>query len=392
MQYHPRVIGITQISEAKEEIRRIGVDASSIPIMAPKAVFRAVKLLRINPKAALILKQEMLSKGGEAAVSRDVWEGKPTDVLILGTIRQFEMLIIKLTQQPYGLKGIADEIKQVLKSWESVSGHCLRLGPYSLPLGERTYIMGILNITPDSFSDGGRYTDPQAAVEHALRMVDEGADIIDVGAESTRPGAVSITQEEEASRLEPVLKALTKHINVPISVDTYRAKTAEMAINTGALIINDVWGLKHDSDMAKVIAKTNAAVVIMHNRQDTDYSDLMGEIVTELGESINMAVQAGVDLSNLIIDPGIGFGKTTEQNLEVLAKLSELKALGLPVLLGTSRKSVIGKTLKLPTEERIEGTAATAALGIANGADIIRVHDVKQMARVARMSDAIVRK
>lgn len=392
MEYYPRIIAINDIAQAKEEIRKIGADAASISIMAPKAVFRAIKLSGINHKAALIIKQEMLSKGGEAAISRNVWENEPTDVLIFGTDKQFKQLVIKLDQQPYGLKVVADEIKQVLNAWEYGDERRLKVGPYNLPIGERTYVMGILNVTPDSFWDGGRYIEPTSALEHALEMVEQGADIIDVGAESTRPGATHVTQEEEIARLEPVLKTLAPHLKVPISVDTYRAKTAEMALSLGALIINDVWGLKYDPDMAGVIAKNNAAAVLMHNRHSTDYFDLMGDIITALGESIKIATRSGIDRSNLIVDPGIGFGKTTEQNLEVMAKLKELKALGLPILLGTSRKSVIGNTLNLSIEERIEGTAATVALGIANGADIIRVHDVKSMVRVARMGDAIVRK
>lgn len=392
MEHCPRVIAITGIDQAKEEVRRIGADAASIPIMAPKAVFRAVKLSRVRAEAALIIKQEMLAKGGEAVVSRGVWDGNPTDVLLLGTVRQFEQLALKLDRQPFGLRGIADEIRQALKAWDGGAVRQLKLGPYTLPIGERTYVMGILNVTPDSFSDGGLYMDPGAALEHALRMVEDGADIIDVGAESTRPGSTPVTEEEEVRRLLPVLKSLVRNLKVPISVDTYRAKTAEIALDLGAHIINDVWGLKHDPDMARVVSKANAAVVVMHNQHGTEYRDLMGDIIEGLCESVRIAVQAGIDRSNLIIDPGIGFGKTTEQNLEVLAKLSELKVLGLPVLLGTSRKSMIGNTLNLPAEERLEGTAATVALGIANGTDIIRVHDVKSMVRVARMSDAVVRK
>jgi dihydropteroate synthase len=268
----------------------------------------------------------------------------------------------------------------------------LQLKNKQLELGRRTLIMGILNVTPDSFSDGGRYVDPEKAVEHAKRMAAEGADLIDVGGESTRPGADKVTLEEELRRVIPVIRALTQEIDLPISVDTYKAEVAKQALDAGAHMINDVWRFKADPDMAHIAAKYGCPVILMHNREKEEYNDFLQDILTDLKESIELAVQAGVDRRQIILDPGIGFAKSHEQNLWLMDHLSEIAALGYPVLLGTSRKRMIRNTLHLPADDVVEGTAATVALGIAQGCDIVRVHDVKQMKRVAVMTDAIVRR
>lgn len=258
--------------------------------------------------------------------------------------------------------------------------------------GKRTYIMGILNFTPDSFSDGGNYFNMDAALKQAVRMAEEGADIIDVGGESTRPGFKQVTGEEEVLRVIPLIENLSKEINLPISVDTYRAKTAELAIKAGAHIINDVWGLKYDPEMAKVAAAYGVPVCIMHNRTTgTEYGNLIEDILCELEESIEIAQKAGVKDENIIIDPGVGFGKTWEQNLQVMRHLAEFKRLGYPVLLGASRKTFIGKVLGLEVHERLEGTLAVTAAGIMKGMDIVRVHDVWQNVRTAKMIDSMVR-
>jgi dihydropteroate synthase len=262
---------------------------------------------------------------------------------------------------------------------------------YKLPMGKKTYVMGILNITPDSFSDGGRYINPESAVKRAREMIEEGADIIDVGGESTRPGNETIDAVEEINRVVPVVELLLKEIDVPISVDTSKALVAEKVLNAGVHIINDVWGLQKEPKMAEVISKFGAGVIMMHNKHDKNYNDLMGDIIKFLKKSVQTAKEAGIGSQCMAIDPGIGFGKSLEQNLEVMKRLSELNSLDLPILLGTSRKSVIGNVLGLPVGERLEGTAATVALGIAYGVDIIRVHDVKEMTRVAKMTDAMVR-
>ncbi len=270
--------------------------------------------------------------------------------------------------------------------------------------GRRTFVMGIVNVSPESFSGDG-VTDVDAAVMQALRFVEEGADVLDVGGQSTRPrysasveagGAASgyeeLSVEEELERVLPVIKGIARVCDVPISVDTYKVAVAEAAIEAGARIINDVWGLKKDAGLAAVAAKYEVPLILMHNQPEPGYTRLIPDIVASLRRSVATAVEAGVEKDRIIIDPGFGFGKTVEHNLEVLRRLGEIKsALGLPLLLGTSRKSTIGRVLDLPVDDRVEGTAATVALGIAQGADIVRVHDVKEMARVARMTDAVVR-
>ena len=266
-----------------------------------------------------------------------------------------------------------------------------RWGKLGFAWGKRTYVMGIINVTPDSFSGDGLGYDAEAALEQALRFQDEGADIIDVGGESTRPGSTPVTVEEEKRRVIPVIRLLASRLDVPVSVDTYKREVAREALAAGAAIINDVWGLKRDPALADLAAREGAPIVLMHNQQGLDYSDLVPETLASLRASLRQAVEAGVPSENVVLDPGLGFGKRPEHNLELLRRLAELKALGLPLLVGTSRKSTIGLVLDLPVEERLEGTAATVALAIANGADIVRVHDVKAMTRVARMSDAIVR-
>jgi len=254
--------------------------------------------------------------------------------------------------------------------------------------GARTYVMGIVNVTPDSFSGDGLGADRVAAVEQGLRMVREGADMLDVGGESTRPGHVPITATQEIARIEEVVGRLARESGVPVSVDTYKLEVAEAAVAQGATILNDVWGLTRSPDLAALAAATGCALVVMHNQDGTDYSgDLMEEIKRFLGEAVGRAVAAGVARERVIVDPGIGFGKSAEQNWEVMRRLAELKTLGQPILMGTSRKSFIGKLLDLPVGERVEGTAATVAASVLRGADIVRVHDVLEMTRVARTAD-----
>lgn len=269
----------------------------------------------------------------------------------------------------------------------------MKIGDRMWEWGKKTYIMGILNVTPDSFSDGGSYTTTEAALCQAMSMAKEGADIIDVGGETTKPGAVPVTAEVEMSRVIPVIECLTKETDLSVSVDTYRAETAELAIKAGAHMINDIWGLKYDSRMASVIAEYDVPVCIMHNRTTgTDYGgDLIGQILQELEESILIAKKAGIKDEKIILDPGIGFAKTWDQNVHVMRKLEDFKKLGYPVLLGTSRKSFIGRVLELEVNDRAEGTLATTAVGITKGVDIVRVHDVLQNARVAKMTDSMVR-
>ena len=269
----------------------------------------------------------------------------------------------------------------------------MKIGSKEFNIGERTYIMGILNFTPDSFSDGGKFNDIDIAIKHVKEMIDNGADIIDVGGESTRPGYEIVSEEEEISRVVPIIKAIKENFDISVSIDTYKAKVAEQAIQAGANLINDIWGFKKDKDMAKVAAKYNVPCCLMHNRDNTEYKNLMEDILNDLKECINIAKDAGVKDENIILDPGIGFGKTYEQNLETMNNLERIKDLGYPILLGTSRKSMIGLALNLPVEERIEGTVATTVIGIMKDAcDFVRVHDVLENSRAAKMTDIIVRR
>lgn len=287
----------------------------------------------------------------------------------------------------------------------------LRVGNHIFHWGTRTYVMGILNITPDSFSGDGllvRGKDDDLALQQARQFLANGADLLDVGGESTRPGSQPVSAEQELERVIPVITAIAKEFSdALISIDTYKARVAEEAFKAGAHILNDIWGLRADPALAAVAAKYKAPVILMHNRSNpasvevraqlgnayigSQYQNLIEEVKRELLVSVDLAVRSGVQESHIILDPGIGFGKTREHNLELINRLGEIRALGYPVLLGPSRKSFIGFTLDLPADERVEGTAATVAVGIARGADIIRVHDVKEMGRVAKMTDAIVR-
>ncbi len=267
----------------------------------------------------------------------------------------------------------------------------LEVGPHRLPIHRRTLVMGILNVTPDSFSDGGRHNSLERAVAHARRMVEAGADLIDVGGESTRPGHEPVSLEEELERVIPVIEALAREVDIPLSVDTYKAEVARRALEAGAHMINDVWGFKRDPDMARVAARFDVPVILMHNRETpTVYESLLDDICADLLESVAIARRAGVQRERILLDPGIGFAKTYEENLEVLRRLARNVELGFPVLLGTSRKSMIGQTLDLPVDQRVEGTAATVVLGIVKGCRIVRVHDVQEMVRVARMTDAML--
>jgi len=263
-----------------------------------------------------------------------------------------------------------------------------RCGDIELRWGERTYVMGILNLTPDSFSGDGLGDDVEAAVARAKHLVDEGADIIDIGGESTRPGAPPVSADEELRRVIPVIERLSGELSVPISIDTYKSAVASRAVRAGARMINDIWGLKRDPKLARVAAEAGVPIVLASYLQDTVRRDIISEVISDLEKSMEQATGAGVAEPNIIIDPGIGFGKSAEQNLEIIHRLSELKVLGRPILLGTSRKFMVGQ----PFDQRLEATAATVAIGIAHGADMVRVHEVEPMVQVCRMSDAIIRR
>ena len=266
----------------------------------------------------------------------------------------------------------------------------IKIGNRIFDLYNHTYVMGILNVTPDSFSDGGQYTDKDAALKRALQMAEEGADIIDIGGESTRPGYTPVSAEIQIERVIPIIKEIKKKIDIPVSVDTYDAKVARAALEAGCDIVNDIWGLRKDPDMAKAIAEYDAFCVLMHNRETPDYNNFMTDVLADCAKMIGTAVNAGIKEEKIIIDPGVGFGKTLEHNLCVIKYLEDFKNLDVPVLLGTSRKSVIGLTLDLPVEERLEGTLATTVMAVMKGINFVRVHDIKENVRTIKMTEAIM--
>jgi dihydropteroate synthase len=270
--------------------------------------------------------------------------------------------------------------------------HTTQCGKYTLDYGGKTQIMGILNTTPDSFSDGGKYVDIDKAIFHAKEMIKNGADIIDIGGESTRPGFDPVSVEQEIERTIPVIRKLAKEIDVPISIDTYKAEVAKQAIEAGATIINDIWGAKADPEMGIVAATYDVPIILMHNRHNRDYDQLIPDMIVDLMESVKLVKDAGVKDEKIILDPGVGFAKTMHDNILVMRHLDSFVQLGYPVLLGTSRKSFIGHVLDLPPTERLEGTGATICLGIEKGCQIIRIHDVLEMSRMAKMMDAMLGK
>lgn len=264
------------------------------------------------------------------------------------------------------------------------------IGSREFDTEHNTYIMGILNVTPDSFSDGGRYNSLDAALFHAQQMADEGADIIDVGGESTRPGHTQISDEEEISRVVPVIEKLKQEFDIPLSVDTYKSAVAEAAVRAGADLVNDIWGLKYDEKIASVIAESGAACCLMHNREQAEYNDFTADFMDDMRECVRLADKAGIPRDKIILDPGVGFGKTYEMNLTIINRLEILHDLKLPILLGTSRKSVIGLTLDLPADQREEGTLVTTVYAVQKGCAFVRVHDVEKNRRAIRMTQALM--
>lgn len=392
-----RVLRIKNKAEAAREIKKIGAYSKSIPIMSPKAVLHAIKIKKISAVACNILKQEMLSVGGDAAVSKDVITKSPksSDCLLFGTISQIEKLCLKIKKQPFKIDEIGKEIKRTLDNYHK-RDFKFAAGKYKLRPGRRTYIMGILNVTPDSFFDGGRFFKEDAALSHALKMAHAGADIIDVGGESTRPGAISIKYKEQIRRVIPVIKKLSKKIKIPISIDTRSYKVAKAAIDAGASIINDISGLRADEKMAKLASESRAGLILMHMKgspknmqKKTWYKCLMQDIINGLDISIDKALDAGVKKEQIVIDPGIGFSKTTRQNLMILSHLSEFKVLGFPIMVGISRKSLIGDVLNLAVDQRLTGTLAGIVYSMLEGANILRVHDVKETKEVIKMTETI---
>ena len=395
----PRALLITSREDAAREMLKIGVCRGGIDAMEGKARTLVIKVADATVPAAHVLKQQMLSLGGDAAVAKDVITHAvdSTDVLLIGTPRQMRDLTGKLSWQPFGLPELGERIVELLDALDGTGASVLRAGQHTLNLGERVHIMGILNVTPDSFSDGGDFFPPTAAVERALTMIEEGADIVDIGGQSSRPGSEPVTEDEELKRVMPVIERLGDEWKGPLSIDTYRARVADEALKAGASIVNDITAFTAEPRIGGVTADAGAAAILMHMQgapatmqESPSYSDLMGEVAFFLEAAIGRATSAGIGDDQIAVDPGIGFGKTTEHNLAILKRLPELAVLGKPILVGPSRKSFIGNVLDLPVGERLEGTLATAAYAVVQGARIIRVHDVRPTARAVRMVEACI--
>jgi dihydropteroate synthase len=401
LRFNVRVLKTVSLKDAERHLRHLAPSDEGFGIMLPKLRHYLVQVEGLDTRAANILKQNMLSIGGEVSLPRDVFgfDGQTSSCIISGTSRHFHDLFTKLTYQPFGLRKLNEEMQELLANLDGPKTRELQLAGRVYDLDERTLIMGIINVTPDSFSDGGRFFDPSSAVEEALRQAEAGADILDVGGESTRPGSDFISLEEELERVVPVIEGITAHSGVPVSVDTTKAEVARRALEAGAAMVNDISAMRLDPAMPAIVAEAGVPVCLMHmqglpkDMQDNPtYEDLMGEVLSFLRVRAEEGEKAGIPPERILLDPGIGFGKTGEDNLEIIRRLDELKGLGYPLLLGPSRKSFIGRILDLPVEQRLEGSAAAVAVGIANGADIVRVHDVAEMVRVARVTDAIVGK
>ena len=266
----------------------------------------------------------------------------------------------------------------------------MKIGNREFQTKGHTYVMGILNVTPDSFSDGGKWNDRDRALKHVEEMIAEGMDIVDIGGESTRPGYTLLSDEEEIARVVPMIEAVKANFDIPISLDTYKSGVAEAGILAGADLINDIWGLKYDNRMAEVIAKSGLPCCLMHNRKEADYRDFMQDVAADLAETLHIADKAGIAPDKILLDPGVGFGKTYEQNLQIINNVESLKVLGCPIFLATSRKSVIGLTLDVPVIERVEGTLVTTVMGVMKGCMFVRVHDIKENVRAIRMTEAIL--
>ncbi len=395
-----RLLQLRDVAEAAEELRKIGVDERAVEIMAAKAIGGVLKVEGLSCGAANILKQTALSSGADAAVHRDVITGKAvcSDLLLFGNLRELEAIGEKLKAQPFSLAEVGEAIPCLVKRVEKPGGVALHLPNHSFHLSQRTHIMGVLNVTPDSFSDGNLYLKPEKAVDRAYQLAEEGADILDIGGESTRPGSEPTSVDEELGRVMPVIERIIGEIDIPISIDTCKSKVAEEALSAGCEMVNDISGLGFDPEMAQTVADHQVGLAIMHIKgtprdmqQDPSYDDLMGEIAQYLSERTAVALKAGVKRESILIDPGIGFGKTVEHNLIIIKRLGELKTLGFPILIGTSRKSFIGRILDLPVGERLEGTLASVSLSIVNGANIVRVHDVLQVSRACKIVDATLK-
>lgn len=378
-----------------EELKLIGVDERAFDILENKSNLIILKLHNINAKGANILKQEFISAEGDVAVHRDVasWKISSTDCMLIGTKRTYKIVLKKLAFEPFfGLNEIRELVQKTIAS-KQLPAYSIRNRTFDFE--KEKFIMGILNITPDSFSDGGLYNSIEKALKHVQTMIQEGADIIDIGGESTRPGAEKITEEEEKKRTIPIIKEIRKNFpDIPISIDTYKASIAEEALKNGADIINDISGLQFDEKMQNIAREFDAPVIIMHIKgtpknmqQNPQYEDIMKELLEYFDERINALTDFGI--KKIIIDPGIGFGKRLEDNLKIIKNIEEFSIFNLPILLGVSRKSFIGNVLNKTVENRLYGSAAANAYVLLKGANIIRVHDITPHKDLIKMLKAI---
>ncbi|HNX81966.1 MAG TPA: dihydropteroate synthase [Candidatus Omnitrophota bacterium] len=392
-----RVIRPYSSRELIRLMREIDVDGYGISIMAPKGVTCVIRIDSLSNIAANIIKQEMLSVGADAAIARGSLTGsvKKTGCLLMGTICQYKRLCQKLLKQPFGLQGISLGITRALQA-DARETFTFKAGKGSLRLGSRTRIMGILNCTPDSFSGDGLYNaGVEAACEYGRQLVKDGADCLDVGGESTRPGSAHVSLQEELRRVIPVVKQLAKKIKIPISIDTHKPEVAKAALDNGACIVNDIFGFRSEK-MIEVAARYRAGVVIMHMQgnpqtmqQAPHYKRLMPEILDFLKKSVDRCIAGGIRQESIVIDPGIGFGKTLGQNLSILKHLRELKVLGLPLLVGPSRKSFIGAISNTQPQDRVYGSIAASLAAASNGCHMVRVHDVAAVRQALAVADSI---
>jgi len=380
----PRLID-PGFSGIRKEMAAIGVDPMGIDIMEEKSRLHLIRLDDVDLRAAMILKQDMLSLGGDAALCREAAGLKvsSTPVLLMGTVRQIRRLVSKLDGQPFQLAQLSRSVQELLDTIDRDSRYVV--GEKDLLSGGKKGIVGILNVSPDSFSDGGRYAQRDSQVSRGIEMAAQGADIIDVGGESTRPGARPVSTKEELERVIPVIKDLVSEGVKNISIDTSKSEVAERALREGASIVNDISAMTFDPCMVSVCAASQASVILMHTRgrpetmqKELHYDDLMGEVCSHLEEAMELAVKAGIPTERICLDPGIGFGKTPDHNLELISRIGELRSLGTAVMVGASRKSFIGHVTGAEVENRMPGSIGAAAAAVISGADMVRVHDVAE--------------
>jgi dihydropteroate synthase len=399
MAYSIRALSVRSPEDAERALASLHVDPFGVRNMSPKMLHRVLLIEKIGSGEASILKKELLSLDGDVAVAggRPENSSPETSVILMGTIKQLRILCSRLQKMAFGFPSLASDILRFL-DLDTVPGRSWDIGRRSIDLSRHACIMGILNVTPDSFSDGNRFLSVEKALERAFEMEEEGADLIDIGGESTRPFAQPVGTDEELRRVLPVVEGLAGKLKIPISIDTFKSAVAVEALNAGAEIVNDISALTFDNRMADIVSSAHAGLVLMHTRgrpsemqKNTIYSSIVTEVADSLKRSLALARKAGIADERIVVDPGIGFGKSVEGNLEILRRLSEFSTLGCPIMVGTSRKSFIGAVLGRSVDERIFGTAATVAIALANGASVFRVHDIRAMRDTVDMAMALMK-